>query len=98
MTEIPLMDDPLGQYWRQPDKRAIEIDATHALMDRETFEVLHNYECSIPTGVYPGKMWRRDVWLCWYGPEIDGKCKVEARKILLISGVPAGEAREEART
>lgn len=80
---IPLMTHPLGQHWDQPDRSAIVIDDTHALMTRATFYELHDYSASNPTGAYEGKMWRRHdgafdreflaqggkpEWLlCWYG-------------------------------
>lgn len=58
---IPPITDPMGKHWEQPDRFEIEIDDTHALMSRETFENLHNYAHSQPSGVYPGKMWK---WHC----------------------------------
>ena len=51
------MTDPMGRHWRQPPRERILIDDTHALMDLATFEQLSEYSCTIPTGVYPGKMW-----------------------------------------
>ena len=74
MIEIPAMTNPLGRYTRQPQKENILLDDTHALMTRKDFEQLMNYSTSYPTGVYPGKMWRRQRgtgWLlCWYGDEV----------------------------
>jgi hypothetical protein len=46
--------------WDQPSSDSIEIDDMHALMTRATFEALPEYSSTIPTGVYPGKMWRRN--------------------------------------
>lgn len=82
-SPIPLITDPLGRSWQQPARHLIEIDATHALMDQATFDGLAEYSASNPSGVYPGKMWKRHdgafdydflrkggkpVWmLCWYG-------------------------------
>lgn len=81
----PLMHPPPLESpypWRQPAPEFILIDDTHALMARVTFEELPEYSATIPTGVYPGKMWRRHdgelehaqgrrkeppIWLlCWY--------------------------------
>jgi hypothetical protein len=56
---IPKMTHPLSKHWEQPDRREIEIDATHAMMSQKAFEALHEYSCSQPSGVYEGKMWRR---------------------------------------
>lgn len=80
---IPPITDPMGSGWYQPDRWLIEIDKTHALMPRRVFDGLHEYSGTKPTGVYPGKMWKRHdgvfdrafianggkpEWLlCWYG-------------------------------
>ena len=58
-NHVPPMVHELGRHWRQPDPARILIDDAHALMDRATFEALPEYSGTIPTGVYPGKMWRR---------------------------------------
>ncbi len=81
---IPPMLDPLGAYWLQPKREEIQIDLKHALMGRSAFAKLSEYSCSQPSGVYPGKMWKKQLaqerpvnevmtpagsWvLCWYGP------------------------------
>ncbi|MES2218392.1 MAG: hypothetical protein V4501_08265 [Pseudomonadota bacterium] len=87
---IPPMIDPLGKYWRQPDSSLIGVDEANALMDETTFRGLLNYSTSIPSGVYPGKMWRRTEdgqrWLlCWYGlsGKGDGFCSINNREILI---------------
>jgi hypothetical protein len=80
---IPRMTDPLGAYWQQPDRSKILVDATHALMERSTFEELAEYSATNPSGAYEGKMWKRHdgafdfkflarggkpTWmLCWFG-------------------------------
>jgi hypothetical protein len=80
---IPLMADPHGRYWEQPDRREILVDSTHALMSKDAFRRLLEYSASNPSGVYVGKMWKRHngafdfhfrarggkpEWLlCWYG-------------------------------
>jgi hypothetical protein len=79
----PPITEPMGRNWNQPPITAIEIDDTHALMSRRTFDQLAEYSASLPTGVYSGKMWKRHdgvfdagfihsggkpEWLlCWYG-------------------------------
>jgi hypothetical protein len=85
---IPPITDPMGQYWEQPNRFDIEVDATHALMSQVTFDALKNYAHSQPTGVYPGKMWKwhcnggntwcpcgpgRPAMLMWFGPEFEEK-------------------------
>lgn len=74
--------------WRQPDREQILIDDRHAVMSQRTFEQLLEYSATIPTGVYPGKYWRRHDsgrWLfCWYGPLPDpSQCSINARELLL---------------
>jgi hypothetical protein len=67
---IPAMTDPLGKHWRQPLhlRDRVALYETHATIAEHDWLVLHNYESSYPSGVYPGKVWRRGPWLCWYGP------------------------------
>ncbi len=85
---IPPMTDPMGRYWHQPAPENILVDATHTLMTSATFAGLAEYSASVPSGIYPGKMWKRHdgafdrafrsrgglpVWrLCWYGPSKKG--------------------------
>jgi hypothetical protein len=35
---IPPVTDPSGQSWKQPHRRNIELDKTHALMSEQTFK------------------------------------------------------------
>ncbi|WGG51792.1 hypothetical protein [Rugamonas sp. DEMB1] len=97
-TTIPPITDPLGQHWRQPPTSAILLDNTHAVMTEATFQQLAEYSYSFPSGVYPGKMWRRydglfdqrcaitDLqWLLmWFGECDDPtKCTNNSRRILI---------------
>lgn len=92
--EIPPITDPLGRYWEQPSRDAILVDETHAAMAPRTFDQLSNYSATNPSGVYPGKMWRRQlmgVWLlCWYGecgnPDL---CSINTRVVLLLQSEAA---------
>lgn len=67
---IPILPGPLGVEWRQPDRRYIELDETHALMSSQTFNELKDYSLSYPLGVCEGKMWKcncDEYWkLMWY--------------------------------
>ena len=47
---IPPITDPSGQSWKQPHRRYIELDKTHALMSEQTFKGLPEYSYTIPTG------------------------------------------------
>lgn len=80
------------------------MTVTIAITDLEengqaTFNQLHNYSCSRPTGAYEGKMWRCHVgahdpgfrpkdryWiLCWFGLSDDpAMVSNNSRRILLV--------------
>ena len=84
---IPKMLDPLGAHWSQPSRSEILVDDENAMMDWDTMYQLKTYDFSFPTGVYPGKMWKRKcgtLWyLYWYGISKDiKKCSVNSREII----------------
>lgn len=92
---IPPITDPLGKHWEQPSTDAILLDDTHALMEEATFYKLADYSCSMPSGVYPGKMWRAnphqffpdapDQWfLRWYGIHPDPKFVTNNQRAIII--------------
>lgn len=83
---IPPMTHPLGAHWRQPPREAIEIDDEHALMSEATMRALPAYYPTIPSGVYAGKMWRRQGLLCWFAdePGFPDKARIEHRVILTV--------------
>lgn len=86
---IPPITDPLGRCWKQPHRKYIEIDKTHALMSRQTFNGLKEYSCTLPTGAYEGKMWKskiNDTWfLSWYGKdENPDYVSIHRREILVV--------------
>lgn len=93
---IPAMTDPLGRHWQQPDHAEILLDDKHAVMEMATFSKLAEYSTSIPSSVYPGKMWkcqcRGGEWvLRWFG-EVDGRpdlCSKNQREILLCEAPTA---------
>lgn len=86
---IPPMHHPLGRHWPQPERDAIALDDVHALMTRPTFEALPEYSTTTPSGVYPGKMWRREYegrwYLRWFGivPGRTDVCSNNQREIIL---------------
>lgn len=98
---IPPITDPMSRSWRQPASSSILIDDTHALLTPGAFSSLSEYSSSMPSGVYPGKMWKRHdgafdrhckpedrQWLLvWYGECDDPKlCSINRRIILLSEG------------
>jgi hypothetical protein len=91
---IPPVTDPMGQYWEQPDSKDIVIDDKNAIMNQETFRQLKTYSTSLPSGVYPGKMWKAEItfedssnnyWvLRWFGETEDPKkCSNNFRFIVI---------------
>lgn len=86
---IPQMTDPLGKYWYQPYSGDILVDDHHAVMSKTSFKQLPEYSRTMPTGVYPGKMWKAEraggIWhLVWYGECDDPKlCSIERRIVLI---------------
>lgn len=101
---IPEMTDPLGRHWTQPNRANIVIDDEHALLTKADFAMLPEYSGTIPSGVYPGKMWRRldglfdsavgpsdRKWLlCWFGFGIDkGRCSINFREVLIADAETA---------
>lgn len=90
---IPPITDELGAYWQQPPLSDLLVDETHAVMTERTLQALAEYSATIPTGVYPGKMWRRAIYsgktvtgwlLCWYGSSDWLNCSVQHREILVV--------------
>jgi hypothetical protein len=62
---------------------------------RRTFDRLYEYSCSMPTGVIPGKVWRRDLNFgtsdrtkCWvlgeYTTKDENTCYIEWRRPEII--------------
>lgn len=63
---IPIMTNPLGKSWKQPSLAKLIFRDDYVLMDKMSFDILHNYETSYPSGVYEGKIWRSGGTLMWY--------------------------------
>lgn len=89
-NKIPLIIDPLGKAWDQPSSKNFLIDNECVVMTKEECDQLHTYSTSRPSGVYAGKMWKREtnrgeLILCWYGyhdsPDL---CSINERWILLV--------------
>lgn len=83
---IPPITDPMGRHWDQPNRDKItDITESHATMSRTAFLELAEYSCSIPSGVYLGKMWKSrfaDGWyLRWYDREDGDQMEIASRRI-----------------
>lgn len=88
---IPKMTDPDGKNWPQPPTDNILIDDHHALMTQSDFNQLIDYSHSVPSGVYPGKMWKTTAlggrqFLWWFSerPDRGGICTNNRREILIV--------------
>jgi hypothetical protein len=69
------------------------MDATHIILTRRQFNRLPDYSCSLPTGVVPGKTWRRRVqydnpesrWVIGrYDATSPTHCRVVWRELLFV--------------
>jgi hypothetical protein len=82
--------------WSQPDRKDICVSDDTALMSLKDYKLLLEYSSTIPTGAYPGKMWRcvdRDhlndgqvfqEYLCWYGYVDGDTCSINSRKLIIM--------------
>ena len=85
MAKLPRMTSPLGAHWRQPKtlRDRVTVYETHATIPEADWFGLHRYETTTPSGVYPGKAWRCGGFLCWYGPEVSGRCRIACVRALV---------------
>lgn len=58
MNSIPPVTDELGKCWTQPDREQIDFSDGAAKISRDAFQQLMDYSYSIPSALYPGKMWK----------------------------------------
>lgn len=86
-ARLPRMTDPLGRLWQQPAglRDRVRVFETHATIPEADWRALPRYETSLPSGVYPGKVWRRGKFICWYGPERAGRCRVASARALVTA-------------
>jgi hypothetical protein len=111
MNTIPPITDPMGKSWRQPkDIRQAPMDGKFVLLTRQQWDALPEYSTSMPSGVYPGKCWKRierlrmrEGWiktteyLCWYGEHPDPtKCSNNYRLARFGKLKPLAPTRDNA--
>lgn len=94
---IPEMIDPLGRYWEQPKRENIKVVDVFAFMEEKDFKKLASYDTTMPTGVYDGKMFKRqqrdeegnwlNKWtLVWFSKHEDpDQCTVNYRTIVVLN-------------
>lgn len=85
------MTDPLGvSHWAQPKREAIVFVEGKACMASHSYSSLREYSTTMPSGVYPGKMWKaaaEGTWcLRWYEEEVGGSCRVGTANIAVDAG------------
>jgi hypothetical protein len=88
---IPPITDPQGKSWQQPPADLMDFDTVpgHVIISHAAFKALARYDTTMPSGVYPGKMWKRDEGgvdlLVWFGivPGKPDVCSIEHRIIML---------------
>jgi len=87
---IPIPETRYISVWNQPQRKAITLDDTHAMMNRVSFDRLLDYSYSQPSGVWIGKMWKqrhetKEWTLCWFGiSDKPGYLSNNYRKILIL--------------
>ena len=91
---IPKMIDKRGKHWEQPKTKNILVDDTTAMMTLDDFNLLHEYNFSVPSGVYAGKMWKCAIgntgkyMLRWFSDCVDeddeGFCYTHSREIVIV--------------
>lgn len=95
---IPEIDLDRMHYWRQPPRERIVINDSYAYMSAMTWLSLAAYDETIPTAVYPGKMWRCSPsrgpdagrhFLLWFGT-VEGKpnlCSNNIRDVRIVTRI-----------
>jgi hypothetical protein len=68
---IPPITDPLGCHWRQPAREDVLVDDERAVLSCGTYQQLEEHSSTIPSGVFPGKMWKAmygdRAYFRWFG-------------------------------
>ncbi len=87
-------DDEYTKQW-EVMQSLIAVDDNTVLMPTTVFEGLPEYSCTLPTGVYANKVWKRENYYPtrefparWYmgryAPPVDGRCAILWREIILV--------------
>jgi hypothetical protein len=86
---IPKMDKQhIGSWVHPPPYDEVQFTSDgYAVVSLIGMERLPQYDNTLPSGVYAGKMWKRqendEMYLYWYQPSgVLDKCDVRYRKIL----------------
>jgi len=91
MNPVPPLDFeryPLARHWDQPDPTNFLWIGDSVLLTLREMCLLRSYDSTFPSGVYPGKCWKRNdrklgPVLVWFGHgEEPGSCSINYRKIL----------------
>lgn len=99
---IPEMTHPLSEHWDQPDRRNLIFVGDKIHLTRPVWDALCSYDCTDPSGVYEGKMWRargvdhKGAWqqLRWYGHSKNpNNCSCNARDVVVCEGMRRSDGR-----
>lgn len=85
-------------YNKLVDPQDILVSNTSAMMTKDAFDKLSEYSTTLPTGVVPGKMWKKRsttwigedgvqavLWMLgWYGYEVNERCSINFREIVIF--------------
>ena len=83
-NDLPPITNRLGSHWKQPSRKNILVDDTHALMSEEDEAKLLVYNGTFPTGVYIGKMFKRGDYLVWFSAYSDKEVANNYREIIVV--------------
>ena len=92
----PIPINQQAQSWSDLSYRAWDFDTVpgHVILPKKDFTALARYDSTLPTGVFPGKIWVCD-WrdgtdhLCWWDthPTMPNTCVLKHLPIMLLEAV-----------
>lgn len=76
VTLVPPIPVSIGSGWKQPHRTNFNFtDDGYVIARKAVVDELAEYNTTLPTAAYPGKMWKRIegtvTYLCWYGETLD---------------------------
>ena len=87
---VPPITDKYGKYWEQPDPHNFVWDKDCVAMTKQDYDKLHTYDCTNPTGIYEGKMWKSHhkgkAYLKYItdDPEHPDYCIIHCKELIVI--------------
>lgn len=90
LCPVPPITCELGRHWEQPNPQNFVWDNDCVAMTKQDYEQLHTYDCTNPTGIYEGKMWkchRGDKCYLKYVADCPGEpdyCTIHSIELIVI--------------